>query len=400
MMVTKLCPRGTIIGLDTARLKWCAKDGSFSLAGRCLSCYTECRFNECIQSLGLAGADGQIVCGHGNCVKPTWCGTRLCKVHIWNAKPGHSFENRDDISILQDLLQKAASRQWILSPKVQEAMRIYEKILAREMPPGMLRFLDLEYSPVTGRVHEVGMCDAMGNVTMDCFTQLSDAELKRTSSSNVNYLGNMISTLHVKAITGHQHSQATKTAHQIATQLSEEGVTPETIVVVWATNWSDVRFLREWLEAEGYSDIFPPNSRCVTMVHAFWDNLGKLPNGKKFPTSLPVLFPLLYGTSHELYGRNHHALADTLQLRLMFQALQQLCRPLSDRERRWQVPDDAGIRQKKLVDYWPKLSKRKGNDDINDPKEDITVVDNSLRPDKSPANTSGLHRAARKRRRA
>jgi hypothetical protein len=84
----------------------------------------------------------------------------------------------------------------------------------------------------------------------------------------------------------------------------------------------------------------------------------------------------------------------------MFQALQQLCRPLSDRERRWQIPDDAGIRQKKLVDYWPKLSKRKGNDDIDDPKEDITVVDNSPRPDKPPANTSGLQGAARKRRRA
>jgi hypothetical protein len=152
MMVTKLCPRGTIIGLDTARLKWCAADG-LTLVGRCLSCYTEYRFNQCIQSLGLAGADGQIVCGHGNSVKPTWCGTRLCKVHIWNAKPGNLFENRDDISILQDLLQNAASRQWIPSPKVREAVRIYDKILARKMPPGMLRFLDLEYNTVTGRVH-------------------------------------------------------------------------------------------------------------------------------------------------------------------------------------------------------------------------------------------------------
>jgi hypothetical protein len=243
MMVTKLCPRDTIIGLDTARLKWCAADGLLTLVGRCLSCYTECQFNQCIQSLGLAGADGQIVCGYNNCVKPTWRGTRLCKVHIWSAKPGNLFENHDDISILQDLLQKAASRQWIPSPKVREAMRIYDKILACKMPPGMLRFLDLEYNPVTGRVHEVGMCDAMGNVTIDCFTQLSDAELERTSSSNVNYLGNMIATLHLKAIKNHQHSQATLDVHQIATQLREEGVSPGTTVVVWATNWSDLKCL-------------------------------------------------------------------------------------------------------------------------------------------------------------
>jgi hypothetical protein len=43
----------------------------------------------------------------------------------------------------------------------------------------------------------------------------------------------------------------------------------------------------------------------------------------------------------------------------MFQALKQLYLPLSDREWGWQIPDDAGIRQKNLVDYWPKLSKRK-----------------------------------------
>jgi hypothetical protein len=191
----------------------------------------------------------------------------------------------------------------------------------------MLRFLDLEYSPVTRRVHEVGMCDAIGNVTIDSITRLSDAELKRTSSSNISNLGNIIATLHSNAIAHHQHSQAAMDAHQIATRLREEGVSPETTVIVWATNWSDLRCLREWLEAEGYSGILPPDSHCVTMVQPFQDNLGKLPNGKRFPTSLPVLFPLLYGTSHELYGRNHHALADTLQLHLMFQALKQLCLP-------------------------------------------------------------------------
>jgi hypothetical protein len=92
------------------------------------------------------------------------------------------------------------------SPKVQEAVRIYNKILARKVLPGMLRFLDLEYNTITGRVHKVGICDAIGNVTIDCFTQLNDTELERILSSNVNYLGNMIDILHVKAIVDHQHS--------------------------------------------------------------------------------------------------------------------------------------------------------------------------------------------------
>jgi hypothetical protein len=111
-------------------------------------------------------------------------------------------------------------------------MRIYDKILAYKILLGMLRFLDLEYNTITRRVHKVGMCDTMGHVTIDCFTQLSNAELKRTSSSNVNNLGNIIITLHSKAITDHQHSQATIDVHQIATQLREEDVSPETTMVV------------------------------------------------------------------------------------------------------------------------------------------------------------------------
>jgi hypothetical protein len=91
---------------------------------------------------------------------------------------------------------------------------------------------------------------------------------------------------------------------------------------------------------------------------------------------------------------------DTLQLRLMFQAFKKLCLPLSDRERGWQILDDAGIRQKNLVDYWPKLGKRKGNDDIDDLKGDIKVVYNGPKPNKPVADTSSLQGAARKRRRA
>ena len=70
------------------------------------------------------------------------------------------------------------------------------------------------------------MRDAMGNVTIDYFTQLSDVELKRTSKPNVNYLGNVIATLQSKAIRNHQHSQATLDAHQIATQLRERRKLP------------------------------------------------------------------------------------------------------------------------------------------------------------------------------
>ena len=65
-----------------------------------------------------------------------------------------------------------------------------------------------------------------------------------------------------------------------------------------------------WFEAEGHSDVLPPDSKCVGMVRHFRANLGKLSDGTPFPLRLPILFPLFHGIRHELAGRNHHALID------------------------------------------------------------------------------------------
>jgi hypothetical protein len=51
---------------------------------------------------------------------------------------------------------------------------------------------------------------------------------------------------------------------------------------------------------------------------------------ERFPLSLPVIFPLI-SVGHELVGRNHHAIVDAMQLRLMVRYLENNCRSLDDR---------------------------------------------------------------------
>ena len=244
------------------------------------------------------------------------------------------LDNPKEISMLQDLLKKGTPAQWKPSPKVRQALRLQDSILAGKTPPSKLRFLDLEYNARTGLVFEVGMCDAMGQVTMDCLTRLSPAELTRTSRPIDKVSIRIAERHHRTVIKDHQCRQGTLNVHQIAKQLKAEGITPETIFVVWARNKSDLRLLSEWLEAEGYSGILPPDSTCVPVTNDFQINVrtSKLSNGKQFPTSLPIIFPVYLGTHHHLYGRNHQAIFDTLQLWLMNEAFKQLCLPPSDRD--------------------------------------------------------------------
>jgi hypothetical protein len=42
--------------------------------------------------------------------------------------------------------------------------------------------------------------------------------------------------------------------HQMVQRVQNAGITTETVVVVWATNYRDLSSLRDWFEAEGYSN--------------------------------------------------------------------------------------------------------------------------------------------------
>jgi hypothetical protein len=94
------------------------------------------------------------------------------------------------------------------------------------------------------------------------------------------------------------------------------------MILSWSKNTRDLVLLRNFLEAGSYYDILPPDANCVPIVPQFRRNLpDNVPLSSNSP--FPLLFP-----GHELVGRNHRALADVLQLRLMVKTFEKLCQPV------------------------------------------------------------------------
>jgi len=260
--------------------------------------------------------------------------------------------------VLRGYFDRALPVQWKPSVGMRRVFKLLNLCLAGQGNLSQLRFLDLEYNIETGRIYEVGMCNALRQRTMDCHTRLSPRELAMTTPPNYSF-SSVIGKRHEAACQAHNCMQGSLDAHQVAKELKKQGVTPQTVFVVWALNKSDLRALRQWLEAEGHSGILPQEENCVMATLEFRNNLtrAKLENGKSFPCKLAVIFPVLFETRHQLYGRNHHALVDTMQLYLMTRAFMELCLKPSDRQKDWldklrKLPIGNEKQQGSLDNYW------------------------------------------------
>jgi hypothetical protein len=122
----------------------------------------------------------------------------------------------------------------------------------------------------------------------------------------------------LKSVYSNDRSKCTglQNVHQIAAKLQEAGITAETTILTWHQAYTDLVLLQEFLLSGGYDDILPPDERCVRMIPQYRHHLPRSSTGKFFSARLDVLFPILF-TGHDLVGRNHHALQDAQQLRLM-----------------------------------------------------------------------------------
>jgi hypothetical protein len=282
-----------------------------------------------------------------------WLGSIYCQYHF--------FENIRDSQKptldLQDLAIKFRTRtmsQWTVQESLKEIMEAYEKIQKGKASPAQLLFLDLEYDTHSKRIHEIGICNGLGDTIVDCQTTLSQAELQRTGRRGKDPVKRAIAKMYETAVHTHQTTDGRVDCENIVQKLLDAGITHETRIIVWATNYSDYVALNEWFEAEGHRNILPPSQNCLTPLFAFKKHLGRLENGKQFPCSLPILFPVIYGEDNELSGRNHHAIVDTLQLRLVFLALHDLCKQESQRTMDWNIEGLVFV-QRRMTDFW-KLS--------------------------------------------
>lgn len=134
--------------------------------------------------------------------------------------------------------------------------------------------------------------------------------------------------------------------HEIASQLQAASVNPNTLLMTWHQNKTDLVLLRRFLENAGYDNRLPPDENCIPMIPQFRKNVARLPGSKRVPLNLEVVSPLMF-PGHELVGRNHQAMADALQLRLVTMAFEKnRCLP-EDREGRLTY-----LRQQQSIDDW------------------------------------------------
>jgi hypothetical protein len=279
--------------------------------------------------------------------------------------------------VAQTFLQKIKCSRWKTlpakpNPKLEEVLDIFGLILAGELRPETVIFLDLEYNLITRRIYEVGICDGFGNLVVDCFTQLSEQELRRTQVNSANswFSKNFkLEEVLTFNLCRHKHNQSAMDVHDLIKEIKLRGITTDAKVVVWASTCSDLTYLTEWFAAEGYHDVLPPKKNCLTLVHPFRQLLDMFPEGKHFPARLPNLFPLFYSPRHQLSGRNHVAFIDALQTRLMLYAFRQLRVPHTARDKNWKMTEDEiGDRQASLFEFGvPKApTKRKADEAVRD----------------------------------
>jgi len=220
-------------------------------------------------------------------------------------------------------LGEALRRQWTNNADFDHVKRLQTSIANQKLPEAMLVTVDIEFSSMSKKIFEIGITIVNSGkvlvnscIQYDCSNEelISPKGSTLTLTQKQKFLG--FATL--KSVYGNDRSKCTRlhNVHQIAAKLREAGITAETTILSWHQSYTDLVLLQEFLQSGGYDDILPPNERCVRIIPQYRHHLPRSSTGKLFSARLDVLFPILFA-GHELVGRNHHALQDAQQLRLM-----------------------------------------------------------------------------------
>ncbi|KID88368.1 hypothetical protein MGU_04778 [Metarhizium guizhouense ARSEF 977] len=162
----------------------------------------------------------------------------------------------------------------------------------------------------------------------------------------------------------------------------------------------DLVILRNFLATGGYQDILPSDENCVPLIPLYQQQRIQQPPGyTRFPLKLEVLFPVLC-PRHNLCGRNHLALIDCRQTKLVLDAFDYLCQPLESREPGWQPGKLAKISQTTITGYFQstkrtackrKRSEIESDDDSDEGQKDwlSDELDDSIETDFAESDYEG-----------
>jgi hypothetical protein len=133
----------------------------------------------------------------------------------------------------------------------------------------------------------------------------------------------------------------------IAEALEDSGVTTDSVILVWHSTYYDLTLLSNFLEPAGANSLLPSRANCARLVLHVRANVPPH-NGKPFPATLPTIFPILF-PRHELVSRNHRALVDCQQTRLVMIAFEKFAKPI-DSPGRLDFSDIKPTQQ--TLDHW------------------------------------------------
>ncbi len=168
-MLTRLCPSSATLGCDSTALRRMKK--KLYLLKRCLACQAEFDLECVLKKYDLEATSHDQICEKKSCFKAGFGGSIFCKYHLSKWKDQTSPDSElPPLQILRKHLSSFLQVKWTDEPAMGNVLALMDSIYTGKMPTSALSFIDLEFNSHTGKVLEIGMCDAHGKMTMDCWT--------------------------------------------------------------------------------------------------------------------------------------------------------------------------------------------------------------------------------------
>jgi hypothetical protein len=299
LIITTVCLTGTTLDYTITRIKVLEQGKRFRLPIRCFHCEIKYVFYCLLKKHNLLRKAQDQSCSEKSCFQPAFQQSRLYKDYLFTLR-GSPIEFAD----YTELRALTLANTWVADKSVRFVFDLLLSIQAGNTNESELRFLDLEFNTSTKRIFEIGMCNAKGDLTLDCRTRYQPetlAIINRRGDTKKSHMDGMID----RSTRRHHCVDHRMSARQVADRLREQGVSPRTWFVTWHQTTTDLSALRGWLESEGQFDVLPNDSRCLPIVPHIRRNLkAALANdGRIVPAALSVVFPLIMGSQHELVGR-------------------------------------------------------------------------------------------------
>ncbi|KAG5746776.1 hypothetical protein H9Q70_010552 [Fusarium xylarioides] len=332
-LITEPCPFGVIIDLDTARLRpsRVKSPPSISLDLECVACHATKHTREILKKFD----------------------TRREGLGMVNYK------------LLQKTFLNETRKQWTVTPEFSRVEECIREIENDERPGTDCVVLDDEFTIVGSQLMEFAIIECVSGKTLVNTLVEHPGGIKHVSTKReASVWEKTLSRIQEKGVYSRSRNLDRLNVHEIARKIKASGITSKSLILVWHTSRFDLRLLRNFLSQGGYDDILPGDENCFTLVQQFRLNLPKIGKEKKmFPLRLEILFPTMFPRS-KLVGRNHQALIDVFQTRLVFMGLIDLRRALKERDMVWEPEKIEKPECHSLLEFFPLIKGPKSSQRI------------------------------------